>query len=70
MLFDNNDKLSLDDKRKYFLNQIIWRLYDYTNFDSRNISDEDNPILRLKDDDKMKLEYFITKETITLEMIK
>jgi hypothetical protein len=70
VLFDDNDKLSLDEKRKYLLNKIMWRLYDYTDFDPRYAFDHDNPILRLRDDDDMESEYFIASEIITDELLK
>jgi len=70
VLFDNNENLSYEEKQKYLLNQIMHRLYDYTVTELRYMFDHDNPILRLKDKDTMKEEYFVSREKITEEMLR
>lgn len=32
--------------------------------------DHENPVIRLKDDDTMQEQYFVTKEEITWEMLR
>ena len=68
--FDNNEKLEKLDKQKYLLNQVLHRLYEYSIRESRYMLDNDNPIIRLSDYDVMQEEYFVSKEEITLEMLR
>lgn len=70
VLFDNNEKLSLDGKRGYLINQVILRLYEYSVTDIRYMFDHDNPILRLPDSDTMKEDFFIASEVITDDMLR
>ena len=70
VLFDDIDDLPQTEKSKYFLNQVMTRLYEYATSDPRYLSDNANPILRLADDGTMKEEYFVDKEEITLDMLR
>lgn len=69
VLFDGNDTMLSSDKPKYVLNQVLHRLYDYSVSDIRYMSDHENPVIRLKDDDTMQEDYFVCKEEITWEML-
>lgn len=68
--FDNKEKLEKLDKQRYLLNQVLHRLYEYSIRESRYMFDHDNPIIRLLDYDVMQEEYFVSKEEITLEMLR
>lgn len=68
--FDDNDKMSKLEKQKYLLNRVLNRLYEYSITESEYMFDYDNPIIRLSDYDVMQEEYFISKEEITLEILK
>ena len=68
--FDDNEKISKLEKQKYLLNRVLNRLYEYCIKESKYMFDYDNPIIRLSDYDVMQEEYFISKEEITLEMLK
>ncbi|MHB8128947.1 MAG: hypothetical protein ACYDEX_08110 [Mobilitalea sp.] len=70
VLFDNNDKLPIDEKRKYLLNQVLHRLYDYKVQDIKYIFDNDNPVIRLTDNDTMQEEFCISRTEITIDMLK
>lgn len=70
VLFDKNDCLSQEEKNEYFLNQIVNRLFKYSTTDKRYLTDDDNPILRLTDDDTLHEEYLVCKEEITLDMLQ
>lgn len=69
VLFDEKDNLSDDEKKKYLLNQILNRLYEYHTHDIRYMFDHDNPIVRLTDSDTMEERYYIGKEEITWDML-
>lgn len=66
VLFDDNENMSIQQKQIYLLEQIILRLYNYS---INCIFDDDNPILRLQDNDIMQTHFFIDKEEINEEMI-
>ena len=70
VMFDNNDKLLLDEKRQYLLQQVLSRLYEYEKGDHRYMTDHDNPIIRLSDTDVMSAEFFVSKEEIIEDMIR
>ena len=70
VIFDNNENMSTKEKQIYLLAQIIIRIYSYEKNKIKNMRDDGNPILRLRDDDIMKKEFFISKEEITDEMLK
>lgn len=67
IVFDNSEKLLLEDKYKYLLRKVFCRLYEYSN--NRYMTNPNNPILRISDDDKMQEEYFVSKEEIVSEML-
>ncbi|MCM3361253.1 hypothetical protein [Niallia sp. MER TA 168] len=69
ILFDSNENLSFEGKQRYLLNRILQRLYDYSVTELPYMFDHDNPIIRLKDNDTMDGEYFISIEEITKEML-
>lgn len=70
VFFDNDDKMSLECKMVYILNQVIQRLYDYSVTDLKYMYDHENPVLRLSDSDTMLEKYFVTREEITSDMLK
>lgn len=69
VIFDDKEDLTVEEKQLYLLNQVAYRLYQY-NEDSRYLFDNDNPILRLKDDDNASAEFLVSTEIITREMIE
>lgn len=69
VLFDDDETLSCAEKQKYLLNQIINRLYDYAVTGARRMFDHNNPILRLMDNDMMSIEYYVSSEEVTAEML-
>ena len=69
VIFDEKEDLTVEEKQLYLLNQVAYRLYQY-NEDSRYLFDNDNPILRLKDDDNASAEFLVSTEIITPEMIE
>lgn len=69
VLFDDDENLSFKGKQKYLLNQVFHRLYDYSVSEPRYMFDHGNPIIRLKDNDTMDAEYFISIEEITQDML-
>lgn len=70
ILFDSDENLSFEGKQRYLLNQILHRLYDYSVTELRYMFDHNNPIIRLKDNDTMDGEHFISIEEITEEMLR
>lgn len=70
IMFDDNEKLSVKEKKTYLLNQVLSRLYEYHTSDIRYMFDHENPIIRLTDDDMMDEKYFVTKEKISWNMLK
>lgn len=70
VLFDSDENLSYENKQKYLLNQILHRLYNYSASELRYMFDHDNPVIRLKDNDTMDKEHFISKEKITEDMLR
>lgn len=69
VIFDGKDDLSVEGKQLHLLNQVSYRLYQYSG-ESRCLYDHDNPILRLKDDDNASLDYLMSTEIITPDMIE
>ncbi|WP_249030221.1 hypothetical protein [Tannockella kyphosi] len=61
VMFDNNDKLSDNEKVLFLIEKVCLRIYEYN---SRYIYDHENPILRLDDNASMHKEYFVSKEEI------
>ncbi|MGO5050951.1 hypothetical protein ACTQ6A_00290 [Lachnospiraceae bacterium LCP25S3_G4] len=70
VLFDDNESMLSIDKPQYVINQVLHRLYDYSVSDIRYLSDHENPIIRLRDDDTMQEENFVCKEEVTWEMLR
>lgn len=68
--FDDNEKFSGEQKRIYLLNQVLNRLFEYYTSNTKYMSDHNNPIIRLADNDTMHNKYYIGKEEITLEMLR
>lgn len=69
VIFDGKDDLTVAEKQLHLLNQIAYRLYQYSK-DSHYLYDHDNPILRLKDDDNAYVDYLVSTEIITPDMIE
>jgi len=69
IIFDSDDYMAINNKSLYLINRVINRLHDYYANEERYIFDHDNPILRLRDDDIMEHEYFVTKEKISHSML-
>ena len=69
VIFDGKDDLTVEEKQFHLLNQVAYRLYQYSG-DSRYLFDHDNPILRLKDDENASLDYLLSAEKITYDMIE
>ena len=69
VIFDGKDDLTVEKKQFHLLNQVAYRLYQYSR-DSRYIYDHDNPILRLKDDANASIDYMVSTEIITPDMIE
>ena len=69
VMFDEKDSLDEEQKVKYLLNQILNRLYEYHTHDIRYMFDQENPIIRLTDNDTMDEQYYISKEEITWDML-
>ena len=68
--FDEVDSLNTSKKAQYLINKILNRLFDYEDLYIDNISDYQNPGLRLNDDVSMNEKYFVSKEEISREMLK
>lgn len=69
VIFDGKDDLTVEEKQLYLLNQVAYRLYQYSG-DSGYLYDHDNSILRLKDDDNASVDYLVSTERITPDMIE
>lgn len=69
VIFDGKDDLTVEEKQFHLLNQVAYRLYQYSE-NSRILYDHDNPILRLKDDDNAFVNYLVSIEIITPDMIE
>lgn len=69
VIFDEKEDLTAEEKQLYLLNQVAYRLYQYSG-DSRYPFDENNPILRLKDNDNASVDCLISTEIITKDMIE
>lgn len=70
VIFDKNEYMSVQEKQRYLLTQIIVRLYDYNQSSMKDMSDCDNPILRLRDNEILDVSFFRSKEEITKEMLQ
>lgn len=69
VIFDGKDDLTVKEKQLYLLNQVAYRLYQYSG-DSRYLFDHDNPILRLRDSDNAPVDFLVSTEIITSDMIE
>lgn len=69
VLFDDDEKLSGISKEKHIIKCVLQRLDSYRCGDVEYTCDHDNPILRLRDDDILEAEHFVSKEIITSEML-
>ena len=69
VMFDERDNLTEDEKKKYLLNQVLNRLYEYHTHDIRYMFDHENPMIRLTDSDTMEEKYYIGKEERTYDML-
>ena len=69
VIFDGKDDLTVEEKQLHLLNQVAYRLYQYSG-DSRYLYDHDNPILRLKDDDNASVDCLVFTEIITPDMLE
>ena len=69
VMFDEHEEYSLGLKQRYLIRCVIERLDKYENSNVRYMYDDDNPVLRLKDDDTLESAFCITKETITADML-
>lgn len=69
IVFDQDENMSELQKRRYFVKQILQRLYEYRTCELQYMSDEENPILRLADEESMPTEFFVSKEEIFVDMV-
>lgn len=69
VMFDNYEELSDYEKEKYLLLQILLRLYNYYHSDPRYLYDHD-PVIRLNDIQNIENEFFVSKEEITLDLLR
>ncbi len=69
VIFDGKDDLNVEEKQLHLLNQVAYRLYQYSR-DSRYLFDDDNPILRLRDNDNASADFLVSTEVITSDMIE
>ncbi len=68
VIFDEKEDLTVKEKQLYLLNRVAYRLYMYS-CDPQYHFDQDNPALRLKDDDNASVDCLKSIESITPEMI-
>lgn len=67
-IFDDAENLDEDEKRYYLIYMLCTRLLLY--MDNSRINDNDNPVIRLADDENLAKAYYNSREIITLEMIQ
>lgn len=65
VIFDGTSQLSKEEKQNYLLYQVLGVLFNYVIY-RNDIDDNDNPILRLADNDIMEAKYFKRKEEISI----
>lgn len=70
VIFCEREQLSLLGKKKKIVFEVLKRLYNYYVQGNNYIDDEDNPLLRLEDDDNIESRYFVSKKEILLDEIK
>lgn len=61
--------MSLDGKRHHILLKVLKRLYDYSVTNKSFMYDDDNPCLRLREDDRMDSKFMVTKEEVKFDML-
>ena len=66
IVFDGKENLSHPQKIQYLLEQVIYRLYEYT---KKYFWEDGNSILRLNDSASISQQYFISRQEITLDML-
>ena len=69
VLFDNDEKMSLESKKIYIVNQVLHRLHYYLYSDITYMNDDDNPVLRLKDDEILNNMFFVNMEEVTYDTL-
>lgn len=69
VIFDGRDDLTVENKQLHLLIQVAYRLYKYRK-KPYCLFDDDNPILRLKDDDNASTDFLVSTEIITSDMIE
>lgn len=69
VIFDGYDSLSLDGKIHHIILMVLKRLYDYSVTNKSYMYDDDNPCLRLRDDDRMASKFMVTKEEVKFDML-
>lgn len=70
VMFDGHDSYLVDLKQRYLIECVLKRLIDYANIDIRYMYDDDNPVLRLSDDDILPATCFVAKEEIVEDMLR
>ena len=68
VIFDKSDKLNNEQKERYLIAQICYRLLMYIE-ERVSLFDDDNPIIRVADNVTLPASYVINSEIITLEMM-
>lgn len=69
VVFDGNDGLTVEEKQFYLLNRVAYWLYEYRK-NPYHLFERDNPILRLKDNDNASVDFLVSTEIITSDMIE
>lgn len=69
VIFDGKNDFTAEEKQLHLLNQVAYRLYKHSR-DSHDLNDCNNPILRLKDGDNASVDYLVSTEIITPDMIE
>ena len=71
VIFCDREELSLLEKKKKIVFEVLKRLYNYyVQGNDYCIDDEDNPLLRLEDSDNIESKYFVSKKEILFDEIK
>ena len=69
VIFDGRDDLTVEEKQLHLLNQVAYRLYQYR-VNPYFLFDHDNPALRLKNNDNASVDFLVSTEIITSDMIE
>lgn len=70
VVFDDAEHLQGRDKELYLIDKICYRLFLYTKFNPIDISDNDNPIFRANDFAIIPSEYIVSRELLTVDMLR